>query len=155
MSEGKRDSFADEGKLGGGSLGSEEKAGASAPSSSSSSSSSSSMGSTADALDFAELRDEVCSVIQRSILAILDKKTFQASSTNSWVDDVNAQVLTGLREASPNFKYVVSCMIAQKNGSGLQCTSSCFWDPETDGSCTVRWENKTMSVVVVVFGLAL
>uniref|UniRef100_A0A671N251 Uncharacterized protein n=1 Tax=Sinocyclocheilus anshuiensis TaxID=1608454 RepID=A0A671N251_9TELE len=31
-----------------------------------------------------------------------------------------------------------------KNGAGLQTASSCFWDNSTDGSCTVRWENKTI-----------
>lgn len=31
----------------------------------------------------------------------------------------------------------------QKTGAGLQSASSCYWDNQTDGSCTVRWENKT------------
>lgn len=43
----------------------------------------------------------------------------------------------------------------QKNGAGLHSTSSCYWDNNTDGSCTVRWENKTMYCIVSVFGLAI
>lgn len=46
-------------------------------------------------------------------------------------------------------------MIMQKNGAGLHTASSCFWNNETDGSCTVRWENKTMYCIVSVFGLAI
>lgn len=51
--------------------------------------------------------------------------------------------------------FVVTCMIMQKNGAGLHTASSCFWNNETDGSCTVRWENKTMYCIVSVFGLAI
>ena len=43
----------------------------------------------------------------------------------------------------------------QKNGAGLHTASSCFWDNTTDGSCTVRWENKTMYCIVSVFGLSI
>lgn len=52
------------------------------------------------------------------------------------------------------FLLVVTCTIMQKNGAGLHTASSCFWDNTTDGSCTVRWENKTMYCIVSVFGLA-
>ena len=63
----------------------------------------------------------------------------------------------------------------QKNGGGLHTASSCYWDNATDGysyssiqvqlllslfhclagSCTIRWENKTMYCVVSVFGLSV
>lgn len=43
----------------------------------------------------------------------------------------------------------------QKNGAGLHSASSCYWDNNTDGTCTVRWENKTMYCIVSVFGLAI
>lgn len=62
-----------------------------------------------------------------------------------------------------NFNYVnniysllpVNCTIMQKNGAGLHTASSCYWDNASDGSCTVRWENKTMYCIVSVFGLAI
>lgn len=75
----------------------------------------------------------------------------------------------------------VTCVIMQKNGAGLHTASSCFWDSNTDGkvgfpglgvptptapaltpsplpptgSCTVRWENKTMYCIVSAFGLSI
>lgn len=54
-----------------------------------------------------------------------------------------------------NKLFAVTCTIMQKNGAGLHTASSCYWDNVTDGSCTVRWENKTMYCIVSVFGLAL
>ena len=53
------------------------------------------------------------------------------------------------------FFISVTCVIMQKNGAGLHTASSCYWDNSTDGSCTVRWENKTMYCIVSVFGLAI
>jgi hypothetical protein len=38
--------------------------------------------------------------------------------------------LTGLNKP---FKYVVTCVIMQKNGAGLHTASSCYWDNTTDG----------------------
>lgn len=66
----------------------------------------------------------------------------------------------------------------QKCGAGLHTASSCYWDNTTDGkhikymyliwsyqylinsfaflgSCTVKWENKSMYFIVTVFGLAI
>ena len=54
-----------------------------------------------------------------------------------------------------NYHFSVTCVIMQKNGAGLHTASSCYWDNSTDGSCTVRWENKTMYCIVSVFGLAI
>ena len=66
-----------------------------------------------------------------------------------------------IRNPSTNHTYwtlfhpSVTCVIMQKNGAGLHTASSCYWDNSTDGSCTVRWENKTMYCIVSVFGLAI
>ncbi|PIO26236.1 hypothetical protein AB205_0119440 [Aquarana catesbeiana] len=43
----------------------------------------------------------------------------------------------------------------QKRGGGLHSASSSFWDNTTDGSCTVRWENRTMYCIVNVFAVAI
>ena len=53
------------------------------------------------------------------------------------------------------FSCTVTCILMQKVGAGLHATSSCVWDPMTDGCCTVKWENKTIYCMVTVFGLAI
>lgn len=52
------------------------------------------------------------------------------------------------------FYLTVTCTILQKSGAGFHAASSCYWDNSTDGICTVRWESKTMYVIVSIFGLA-
>ena len=49
----------------------------------------------------------------------------------------------------------VTAVLMQKNGAGLHTATSCFWDNQTDGSATLRWENKSMYCIVTVCGLAI
>ena len=51
--------------------------------------------------------------------------------------------------------FLVTCVILQRTGAGLQLASSCFWDPKLDGSYVHRFENDTMYIIVNVFGLAI
>ena len=55
------------------------------------------------------------------------------------------------------FKYIVTCVILEKIGAGLSLVSSCYWDKkiEIEGNCTLRWENKTICIIVNVFGLSM
>ncbi|XP_015249183.1 PREDICTED: dynein light chain Tctex-type 1-like [Cyprinodon variegatus] len=49
----------------------------------------------------------------------------------------------------------VTCSVMQKTGAGLHTANSCYWDTSMDGSCTVRWENRTMYCVVSVFAVSI
>lgn len=43
----------------------------------------------------------------------------------------------------------------QKNGAGMNTSATMFWDTSKDGKCVLNWSNKTMHVLVTVYGLAL
>jgi dynein light chain Tctex-type 1 len=98
--------------------------------------------------------DEVSSIIKESIEGAIGGSMYQAQKVNNWTSNVVELCLNQLTKLGKPFKYIVTCVIMQKNGAGLHTASSCFWDSNTDGSCTVRWENKTMYCIVSVFGLA-
>lgn len=51
--------------------------------------------------------------------------------------------------------FLVRMTVTQKNGSGLHTAAAYFWDIATDGTCTVRWENKYMYCIVNIWALAL
>uniref|UniRef100_A0A8C4RDT5 Dynein light chain Tctex-type 1 n=1 Tax=Eptatretus burgeri TaxID=7764 RepID=A0A8C4RDT5_EPTBU len=87
--------------------------------------------------------------------AAIGGMSYQHSKVNQWSSNIVDQCLNHLAKLNKPFKYIVTCTIVQKNGAGLHLASSCFWDNTTDGSCTVRWENKTIYCIVSVFGLAI
>lgn len=99
--------------------------------------------------------DDVSKIINDTIEATIGGAAYQQDRVNQWSAAVSEQCLNSLSKMKKPFKYVVTCSIMQKTGAGLHTASSCFWDSATDGTCTVRWENKTMYCIVSVFGLAI
>ncbi|NP_001088001.1 dynein light chain Tctex-type 3 L homeolog [Xenopus laevis] len=99
--------------------------------------------------------DEASIVVKECVDVILGGVDYDENRINEWMSAVVEQSLTHLVKMGKAFKYIVSCTVMQKRGSGLHAASSCFWDNNTDGSCTVRWENRTMYCVVSVFAVAI
>ncbi|XP_065111257.1 dynein light chain Tctex-type 1 [Paramisgurnus dabryanus] len=99
--------------------------------------------------------DEITTIIKETVESIIGNSSFQRSQINLWSSSIVESSLNQLTKLRKPFKYIVTCILLQKNGAGLHTASSCFWDNTTDGSCTVRWENKTMYCIVSVFGLAI
>ncbi|XP_076643366.1 dynein light chain 90F [Halictus rubicundus] len=99
--------------------------------------------------------DDVSKIIKEAIEVSIGGNAYQHNKVNQWTSNVVEACLGNLTKLQKPYKYIVTCVIMQKNGAGLHTASSCFWDNATDGSCTVRWENKTMYCIVSVFGLAI
>uniref|UniRef100_A0A3P8RQ00 Dynein light chain Tctex-type 3 n=1 Tax=Amphiprion percula TaxID=161767 RepID=A0A3P8RQ00_AMPPE len=89
------------------------------------------------------------------IEGVIGGTDYNQSKVNQWTASVVEHSLTHLVKQGRPFKYIVNCTIMQKSGAGLHTANSCYWDTATDGSCTVRWENRTMYCVVSVFAVAV
>ncbi|CAH8589679.1 unnamed protein product [Dicrocoelium dendriticum] len=98
---------------------------------------------------------EVKNIVKESIESTVGSSTYSHNKVQQWTSTVIEQCLNHLTKLGKPFKYVVTCVIMQKSGAGLHTASSCYWDSSTDGSCTVKWENKSMYFIVTVFGLAI
>lgn len=112
----------------------------------------------ADPIDEASTQfvvDEVITAVKESIEQTIGDQVYQQKMINKWTNTVIEECLTKLCNMAKPFKYVVTCAIMQKVGAGFHGASSCYWDNATDGNCTVRWENKTMYVIITVFGCAI
>lgn len=150
--------------------------------------------------------DDVSKIIKEAIENTIGGNAYQHDKVNQWTSAVVENCLSVLTKLQKPYKYIgmsisrqykwcgqllwwlmslqffllstVNSTIMQKNGAGLHTASSCFWNNDTDGSCTVsmpdtffffvtfslnawqfllqvRWENKTMYCIVSVYGLAI
>ena len=99
--------------------------------------------------------DEVSNIIKDAIETTIGGSSYLTNKVSMWTNSIVESSLSSLAKLQKSFKYIVTCIFMQKNGAGLTTASSCFWDKEMDGSCTVRWENKTIYCIVTVFGLAI
>ncbi|NP_001401363.1 dynein light chain Tctex-type 1C isoform 5 [Mus musculus] len=73
--------------------------------------------------------DEVSSIVKEAIESAIGGNAYQHSKVNQWTTNVLEQTLSQLTKLGRPFKYI--------------------------GSCTVRWENKTMYCIVSTFGLSI
>lgn len=90
------------------------------------------------------------------ILTFNDFVSFvRISQVNEWTNTIVAGCLKQLQELSRPFKYVITSIIMQKNGAGLNTSSSQFWDANKDGMIKIPWSNLTMSCIVTVYGVAV
>ncbi|XP_041067239.1 dynein light chain Tctex-type 3 isoform X1 [Carcharodon carcharias] len=107
--------------------------------------------------------DEASNIVKECVDSIIGGVDYNHSKINQWTAAVVEQSLMHLVKMGKPFKYIgltldllsVTCAIMQKSGAGLHTASSCYWDSSTDGSCTVRWENRTMYCVISVFAVSI
>ncbi|MCJ8747491.1 hypothetical protein PDJAM_G00154100 [Pangasius djambal] len=99
--------------------------------------------------------DDASNAVKECIEGVIGGVDYSQNKVNQWTASVVEHSLTQLVKQGKAFKYIVNCAIMQKSGAGLHTANSCYWDTTTDGSCTVKWENRTMYCVVSVFAVAL
>lgn len=99
--------------------------------------------------------DEINTVIKDSLDSVLLNCQYNDRRVPQWTSSCIEQCMARLAALQKPYKYIVTCMIMQKNGAGMHTASSCYWDSYADGTHTLKWENKTMYCMCTVFGLAL
>ena len=53
---------------------------------------------------------------------------FEEAKVPLWVDLICDGCMKSLTELNKPFKYIVSCIIMQRNGAGIHTAQSCHWD---------------------------
>ncbi|KAM9484410.1 dynein light chain Tctex-type 3-like [Salvelinus alpinus] len=97
--------------------------------------------------------DEASVSVKECIEGIIGGIDYNQNKVNQWTASIVEHSLTQLVKQGRPFKFIGWTM--GPFGAGLHTANSCYWDTATDGSCTVRWENRTMYCVVCVFAVAV
>ncbi|KAE8602274.1 hypothetical protein XENTR_v10013931 [Xenopus tropicalis] len=92
--------------------------------------------------------DEISNIIKESIESAIGGNAYQHNKVNQWTTNVVEQTLSQLTKLGKPFKYIVTCVIMQKNGAGLHTASSCFWDNATDENDEPPHSNAGQDVVL-------
>jgi dynein light chain Tctex-type 1 len=108
-----------------------------------------------DCVSFHELTEEATARVQNIAAQTLESKRYSPGKVGEWIDVINSQSIESLKKLSPNFKYITSCIIHQRTGAGLHYNCISHWDAKHDGACTIKYENDSLTCIVVVFGMAL
>ena len=103
---------------------------------------------------FNALRDRITAMVNSHISNFLGSQDYNQDQVQKWTTQCSEELVKNLKEMSSSFKFCVSCLILQKGDAGMHMSSTCYWDSNTDGSATIKWENSSMYCIVNVFGLA-
>uniref|UniRef100_A0A673YPX9 Dynein light chain Tctex-type 1 n=1 Tax=Salmo trutta TaxID=8032 RepID=A0A673YPX9_SALTR len=76
--------------------------------------------------------DDITTIIKDTVETTIGSSAYQQNRINQWTSSVVETSLNQLSKLGKPFKYIVTCIILQKNGAGLHTASSCFWDNTMD-----------------------
>ncbi|XP_074594758.1 dynein light chain Tctex-type-like [Brevipalpus obovatus] len=99
---------------------------------------------------------EIVQVVVKKIMEdVISDNNYQHNKVEGWTSEICESILKTLMDKEWSYKYIVTSAIVQKNGAGFHSSTSCYWEPTTDSSIMIKWENKSLHCTVQVFALAL
>lgn len=107
-----------------------------------------------DTLQFSSIKDELHSTCEKIIASHLDNKTYNQKEAQTWTNTISDDVIKTLHSQQRGFKFICNGTIFQKGDASLHFSSTCLWNPNSDGSITVKYENDTMHCFICLFGIA-
>ena len=74
---------------------------------------------------------------------------------NQWCQQIIDSCIKDLTKLGKMFKYVVTCIILENNGTGLQTAATACWDTKSDGLISVQYGNNTFFCIVTIYAVAI
>lgn len=105
-------------------------------------------------LKFSDYKEEITRKVDPIIKKHLDGKTYSQKDAQAWTNSISDEVIKTLHTDQKGFKYICNATIFQKGDASLHFSSTCLWNPNTDGSITVKFETENMHCFVCLFAIA-
>ena len=117
-------------------------------------------------------KERIQTLVRDAVDQTLANQTYRRDLAKQWIESVTESVMAHLNayqqtkkqefstcSITPEngllpvvMKYMVHVVLLKKSPSvGFHSATSAIWDPNTDGMCSVTWENETMHLLVTVF----
>ena len=108
--------------------------------------------------------EEVGKIAQTAIQAVIGKDPqieYQKEKVNQWCHNIIDNCIKDLAKLQKPFKYAVTCVIMENNGSGLQTAATSYWETKKDGLSAVQWGgpdkeiSSKFSIIVNIFAVSI
>lgn len=86
-----------------------------------------------EGVDAEFLVEDVETIVKNALQTTLSEVQYDHEKVAAWTNQVIDACLKGLQGLGKPFKYVVTCILMQKNGAGLHTAAGAFWDTKKDG----------------------
>lgn len=117
-------------------------------------------------------KDKIQQIVYDAVDKTLQSQTYKRDLAKQWIESVTESCMAHLNQyqqtkkaeyanstVTPEdgllpvvMKYMVHVVLLKKSPAlGFHSATSAIWDPNTDGMCSVAWENESMHCLVTVF----
>lgn len=105
-------------------------------------------------LQFQPIKEEMESLCKGIIEKYLQGKVYNQKEAQGWTNAISDEIIKTLHSQQRGFKFICNGTIFQKGDASLHFSSTCLWNPNTDGSITAKWDNDQMHCFICLFGIA-
>ncbi|XP_042777029.1 LOW QUALITY PROTEIN: dynein light chain Tctex-type 3-like [Panthera onca] len=99
--------------------------------------------------------DEANNILKEHMNRTFSGEDYNRKNINQQTASIVEQTLTHLVMLGNAYKYVVTYAVVHRSAYGFHTASCCFGGATSDGTCSVRWEDRTMNCVVNVSTIAI
>ena len=101
--------------------------------------------------------EQVQGIAQQAVQMIVgaDSIQYQKDKVNQWCQQIIETCIKDLVKLNKQFKYAVTCIINQNNGSGLQSAATCYWETKKDGLISMQFLQPTFIVILTIFCMSI
>lgn len=108
-----------------------------------------------DTLMFSGIEPYTEKVVHDVVNQTIGNKEFDFKESRNWSNTITQKVLQILTKHNKNFKYLLQCLITQKESCSVNVSRAVYWDSELDGEKSVSWENESILCIINLFVLAI
>jgi len=117
-------------------------------------------------------KEQIHKVVYNGVDKTLTGQSYKRENAKQWIEAVTETTMAHLNQYQQQkkeefskqtntpddhlvpvvMKYMVHVVLLKKSPSvGFHSATSAIWDPNTDGMCSVAWENESMHCLITVF----
>ena len=105
-------------------------------------------------LQFSKIKSDVEKLTKEYLDNFFKDKDYDPKDAKEWTKTIAKELITKLNDQRSGFKYICNCTIFQKGDAIHLFSSSCVWNPNTDGLITVQHKSDQIYCYCCIFGVA-
>ena len=99
---------------------------------------------------------QIQNLVGNVIATIFNADTvYDRLKVNQWTQQIIESVIKELAKLDKPMKYIVTCVIQQNNGAGMQSAATCTWDVRNDGLISIKTDINAINLFCTVYAITI
>ena len=99
---------------------------------------------------------QIQQLVGNVIAGIFSAETvYDRNKVSQWTQQIIENCIKELAKLNKPMKYVVTCVIQQNNGAGMQSAASAYWDTKQDGLISIKTDINAVNLFCTVYAIQI